>query len=54
MYQRAIGENELFLKLVSDPGHPVGREDWSINSIASFAPTGSLAKEDLPSLFLKA
>ena len=53
-FQRAIGENELFIKLVGDPGHPLGREHWAINSIASFTPTGSLMKEDLPSLFLKA
>lgn len=53
-FQRAIGENEIFLKLAGDLGHPLGREHWAINSIASFAPTGSLAKEDLPSLFLQA
>ncbi|CAF9928117.1 MAG: hypothetical protein ALECFALPRED_003958 [Alectoria fallacina] len=53
-FQRAFGENEIFIKLLGDPGHPVGREHWAINSIASFALTGSLAKEDLPSLFLKA
>ena len=53
-FQRAIGENELFIKLISDPGHSVGREHWAINSIASFALTGSLAKQDLPSHFLKA
>lgn len=53
-FQRAIGENELFIKLVGDPGHPVGREHWAINSIASFTLTGSLTREDPPSLFLKA
>ena len=53
-FQRAIGENELFIKLVGDPGHPVGREHWAINSIASFTLTGSLTTEDLPHLFLKA
>lgn len=53
-FQRAIGENELFIKLIGDPGHPVGREHWAINSTASFTLTGSLTKEDLPSLFLKA
>lgn len=53
-FQRAIGENELFIKLIGDPGHPVGREHWAINSIASFVPIGSLAKEDLQHLFCKA
>ncbi|MCJ1456633.1 hypothetical protein MMC28_006995 [Mycoblastus sanguinarius] len=53
-FQRAIGENESFIKLVGDPGHPLGREHWAINSIASFTITGSLAKEDLAPLFRKA
>ena len=53
-FQRAIGENETFIKLVGDPGHALGREHWAINSIASFKPTGSLVKEDLQPLFLKA
>ena len=53
-FQRAIGENELFLKSIGDSGHPIGREHWAINSIASFTLTGSLLKEDLPSLFLEA
>lgn len=52
-FQRDIGEHEHFIKSVGDPGHPIGREHWAINSIASFALTGSLVKEDLPSLFLK-
>ena len=52
-FQRAIGENELFIKSIGDPGHHIGREHWAINSIASFTLTGSLVKEDLPSLFLK-
>lgn len=56
-FERAIGdtrENELFIKLIGDPGHSVGREHWAINSIASFAFLGSLAKEDLRNLFCKA
>ena len=53
-FQRAIGENETFIKLVGDPGHALGREHWAINSIASFIPTGSLGAEALPSVFLKA
>ena len=54
IFQRAIGENELFLKSIGDSGHSMGREHWAINSIASFTLTGSLLKEDLPPLFLKA
>ena len=53
-FQRAIGEKELFIKLIGDPGHNIGREHWAINSFASFTLAGSLVKEDLPSLFLKA
>lgn len=53
-FQRAIGEKELFIKLIGDPGHNIGHEHWAINSIASFTLAGSLVKEDLPSLFLKA
>lgn len=41
-YSRPIGENEAFIKLVSDPGHPLGREHWAINSIATIAPKGEL------------
>ena len=52
--QRAIGENETFIKLIGDQGHPQGREHWAINCTASFTPSPSLAKEDLPSLFLQA
>lgn len=53
-FQPAIGENELFIKMIGDSGHALGRELWGINSIASFALTGSLADEDIPSLFIKA
>lgn len=52
--QRAIGENENFMKLLGDPGHPLGHEHWAINSIAAFTLKGSLAREDLPLLFLNA
>ena len=53
-FERAIGENELFIKLIGDSGHPLGREHWAINSIASFKPLGSLQNEDLSTLFLNA
>ena len=39
-YSRPLGENETFIKLVSDPGHPLGREHWAINSTATIAPQG--------------
>ena len=53
-FQRTIGENEIFIKLVGDPGHALGREHWAINSTATFTPIGTLAQDDLPGLFLKA
>ena len=53
-FQRAIGENEKFIKLVGDPSHALGREHWAINSVASFKPIGSFAREELQPLFLKA
>lgn len=52
-FQRAIGENETFIKLVGDPDHSLSREHWSINAIASFTPKGSFAQRDVPSLFAK-
>ena len=53
-FQRGIGENETFIKLVGDPGHAIGREHWAINSTASFKPLGSLSGEDLQPIFIKA
>jgi hypothetical protein len=41
-FSRPLGENEIFIKLVSDPGHPLGREHWAINSTATIAPQGEL------------
>ena len=40
-FQRKIGENEAMIKLLGDRGHPLGREHWSISSVASFTTTGS-------------
>ncbi|OAL00763.1 hypothetical protein IQ06DRAFT_148676 [Phaeosphaeriaceae sp. SRC1lsM3a] len=48
-YSRPIGENETFIKLVSDPGHPLGREHWAINSTVSIAPKGGLTSSRLVS-----
>ena len=53
-FKRAVGENELFIKLIGDSGHTLGREHWAINSIASFKTLGSLQNEDLSTLFLNA
>ncbi|KAL8823888.1 MAG: hypothetical protein Q9191_005466 [Dirinaria sp. TL-2023a] len=52
-FQRTIGENETFIKLVGDPGHLLNREHWAINAVASFTPRGSLAQQDLPVLFAR-
>ena len=53
-FERAVGENELFIKLIGDSGHTLGREHWAINSIASFKTLGSLQNGDLSTLFLNA
>jgi hypothetical protein len=36
IYERPIGENENFIKLVGDRAHPLGREHWSVTSSATF------------------
>jgi hypothetical protein len=53
-YSRPIGENETFIKLVSDPGHPLGREHWAINSTATIAPQGELIPSRLASQLRRA
>ena len=53
-FERAVGENELFIKLIGDSGHTLGREHWALNSIASFKTLGSLQKENLSTFFLNA
>ncbi|KAL1971040.1 hypothetical protein VTN77DRAFT_2874 [Rasamsonia byssochlamydoides] len=55
VFSRPIGENETFIKLVSDPGHPLRREHWAINSTATISPLGALAsKTDLPAVLRRA
>ena len=44
IYSRPIGENEVFIKMVGDPGHAIGREHWAINSIASIETKGTLVE----------
>ena len=51
-WQTPISEYESFLKLLGDSGHPVKRENWAINAVASFSPVGALAQEDLSHIFL--
>ncbi|QKX60762.1 uncharacterized protein TRUGW13939_07908 [Talaromyces rugulosus] len=50
-YERAVGENETFIKILGDAALPLNREHWAINIIAAITPTGSLAQENLSSLF---
>ncbi|PLB46340.1 hypothetical protein P170DRAFT_438160 [Aspergillus steynii IBT 23096] len=40
---RPLGPNEVFIKLVSDPGHPLGREHWAVNYTATVHPRGAFA-----------
>ncbi|OQE44661.1 hypothetical protein PENCOP_c002G04267 [Penicillium coprophilum] len=40
-FTRPLGPNEVFIKLVSDPGHPLGREHWAINYTATISPRGA-------------
>jgi hypothetical protein len=49
-YERAVGENETFIKILGDAALPLNREHWAINIIAAITPTGSLAQENLSSL----
>ncbi|KAJ5177766.1 uncharacterized protein N7500_000465 [Penicillium coprophilum] len=40
-FARPLGPNEVFIKLISDPGHPLGREHWAINYTATISPRGA-------------
>ncbi|RAO74336.1 uncharacterized protein BHQ10_010348 [Talaromyces amestolkiae] len=53
-YERALGENEIFIKILADAARPLNREHWSINVVATVTPMGSIAWEDLTSLFREA
>lgn len=46
-YQRPIGENEKFIKVIGDRAHAVSREHWSITSKASFKLTEPLKAVEL-------
>ncbi|KAK4863078.1 hypothetical protein LT330_010594 [Penicillium expansum] len=41
IFSRPLGPNEVFIKLVSDPGHPLGREHWAINYTVTVSPRGA-------------
>ena len=53
-YERAVGENETFIKLLADAARPLNREHWAINVVVAVTPIGTLAQEDLSSLFREA
>lgn len=57
-FYRPLGENEAFIKLVSDPGHVLKREHWAVNFTATIRPLGALADsyrtEALPALIRRA
>ncbi|KAJ5476092.1 hypothetical protein N7475_001821 [Penicillium sp. IBT 31633x] len=42
-FTRRLGPNEVFIKLVSDPGHSLGREHWAVNYTATINPFGAFA-----------
>ncbi|CRG84063.1 hypothetical protein PISL3812_01403 [Talaromyces islandicus] len=46
-YERAVGENETFIKIVGDAGLPFNREHWALHASAAITPLGALAQEDL-------
>ncbi|GKZ16802.1 hypothetical protein AbraIFM66951_006291 [Aspergillus brasiliensis] len=47
---RPLGPNEIFIKLVSDSGHPLGREHWAVNHTVTIRPRGKIAADLLPAL----
>lgn len=53
-YQRPLGENETFIKILGDTARPFNREHWVIIITASVTPLGSLAKDNQSSVFREA
>lgn len=53
-YERPLGENETFIKILADGARALNREHWAINIVATITPMGSIAQEDLVSLFREA
>ena len=53
-YERAVGENEQFIKILGDAALPLNREHWAVNVVVAVSPLGSLAQEDLSTVFREA
>ncbi|EEA20232.1 hypothetical protein TMatcc_000215 [Talaromyces marneffei ATCC 18224] len=53
-YERALRDNETFIKMLADSARQLNREHWAINVVATVTPMGSIAMEDLISLFREA
>ena len=56
-YERAVGESETFIKILADAARPLNREHWAhraLNFVVAVTPIGTLAHEDLSSLFREA
>lgn len=53
-HERAVGENETFIKILADAARPLNREHWAINVVAAVTPMGTIAQENLSSLFREA
>lgn len=45
-FQRQIGENETFIKLMGDSGAPLEREHWAINADATFKRHSNISEQD--------
>jgi hypothetical protein len=50
-FERAVGENETFIKILGDAALPLNRELWAMNIIAAITPPGPSTQESLASLF---
>ncbi|KAL8992186.1 MAG: hypothetical protein Q9169_007298 [Polycauliona sp. 2 TL-2023] len=47
IYQRPMGHNEQFIQLVGDRAHALGREHWSVTSLAAFDLAQALDEDEL-------
>lgn len=54
LWQRHIGENEKFIKLIGDRAHQIGREHWSVTAGARFTLKKALAPSEFSSKCLEA
>ncbi|KAL9112051.1 MAG: hypothetical protein Q9227_003671 [Pyrenula ochraceoflavens] len=46
-YQRPLGENETFIKVLADAARQFNREHWAINIVVAITPLGALTQENL-------